>query len=182
MFVTPWTAACQASLSFTISCYLLKLMFTESVVLSNLLILFCPLLILPSIFSHIMVFSSDSALRITWPKYWNFSISPSNEYSGLISFRIDCFDLLAVQGTLKNLLQHHRLKASILWYSAFFKVQLSHPYMTTEKNIVLAILTFVSKVMSLPRFFMAFLPSFFFFFWHWCLIDMCYHLFYKTRL
>ena len=129
MFVTPWTAACQASLSFTISCYLLKLMFTESVVLSNLLILFCPLLILPSIFSHIMVFSSDSALRITWPKYWNFSISPSNEYSGLISFRIDCFDLLAVQGTLKNLLQHHRLKASILWCSAFFMVQLSHLYM-----------------------------------------------------
>ena len=125
MFVTPWTAACQASLSFTISCYLLKLMFTESVVLSNLLILFCPLLILPSIFSHIMVFSSDSALRITWPKYWNFSISPSNEYSGLISFRIDWFHLLSVQRTLKSFLQHQSLKASSLQCSACFMVQLS---------------------------------------------------------
>ena len=143
-------------------------MITESVILSNHLLLCCPFLLLPSIFSSIRVFSNESALHIRWPNYWSFSFSssPSTEYSGLISFRIDCFDLLAVQGTLKNLLQHHRLKASILWYSAFFKVQLSHPYMTTEKNIVLAILTFVSKVMSLPRFFMAFLPSFFFFFWH----------------
>ena len=122
----------------------------ESVMPSNHLILCCPL-ILPSIFPSIRVFSSESVLRIRWPKYWNFnfSISPSNEYSGLISFRIDWFDLLAVQGALKSLLQHHSSKASILWLSAFFMVQLSHPYMTTGKTIALTRQTFVGKVMSL---------------------------------
>ena len=108
-----------------------------------------PLLLLPSIFSSIRVFSNESALRIRWPKYWRFSISLSNEYSGLISFRINWFDLLAVQGTLKSLLQHHSSKASILWHSAFFTVQLSHPYMTTGKTIALTRWTLVGKVMSL---------------------------------
>ena len=119
--------------------------------LSDHLILCHPLLLLPSIFPSIRVFSNESALHIRWPKYWSFSfsISPSNEYSGLISFRIDCLDLLAVQGTLKSLLQHHSSKASILWCSAFFMVQLSHPYMTTGKTIALTICTFVSKVISL---------------------------------
>ena len=117
--------------------------------LSNHLILCFPLFLLPSIFPRIRVFSNEPALRIRWPKYWSFSISPSNEYSGLISFRIDQFDLLAVQGTLKNLLQHHNSKASILWCSAFFTVQLSHPYMTTGKTIALTRRTFVGKVMSL---------------------------------
>ena len=123
----------------------------ESVMLSDHLILCHPLLLLPSIFPSIRVFSNESALHIRWPKYWSFSfsISPSNEYSGLISFRIDCLDLLAVQGTLKSLLQHHSSKASILWCSAFFMVQLSHPYMTTGKTIALTICTFVSKVISL---------------------------------
>ena len=116
---------------------------------SNHLILCHPLLLLPSIFPSIRVFSNDSSLRIRWPKYWSFSISPSNEYSRLISFRIDWFDLLAVQGTLKSLLQHHGVKASILWHSASSMVQLSHLYMTTGKNIALAIQTFVGKVMSL---------------------------------
>ena len=131
LFATPWTAACQASLSITKSHSLLKLISTESVMQSNHLILCRPLL-LPSIFPSIRVFSSESALRIKWPKYWSFSfgISPSSEYSGLISFRIDWFDLLAVQGTLKSLLQHHNSKASVLRCSAFFTVQLSHPYMT----------------------------------------------------
>ena len=135
LFATPWTAACQASLFFTISWSLLKLMLIESVMPSNYLILCCPLL-LPSIFPSIRVFSNKSALRIRWPKYWSFSfnISPSNEYSGLISFRIDWLDLLAVQGTLKSLLQNHSSKASIVQCSAFFMVQLSHPYMTTGKN------------------------------------------------
>ena len=134
-FVTPQTAACQASLSFTISLSLLKLMSIESVMPSNHLILCCPLL-LPSIFPNIRVFSNESALQIRWPKYWSFSfsISPSNEYLELISFRIDWFVLLAVQGTLKSLLQLHSSKASILWCSAFFIVQLSHPYMTTGKT------------------------------------------------
>ena len=134
LFVTPWTAACQASLSITNSWSLLKLMSIESVMPSNHLILCHPLL-LPSIFPRIRVFSSESVLHIRWPKYWSFSfsISPSNEYSGLISFRMDWVDLLAVQGTLKSLLQHHSSKASILWHSAFFIVQLSHPYMTTRK-------------------------------------------------
>ena len=126
LFVTPWTAACQASLSFTISQSLLKLMSLESVLPSNRFILCHPLLLLPSIFPSIRVFPSESALRIRWPKYWSFSfsISPTNEYSGLISFRIDWFDLLAVQGTLKSLLQHHSSKASIFCHSAFFMVQL----------------------------------------------------------
>ena len=128
-------AAPQASLSFTISRNLLKLMTIESVMPSNHLILCCPLLLLPSIFPSIRVFSDESALCIRGPKYWSFSfsISPSNEYSGLISFRIDWFDLLAVQGTLKSLLQHHSSKASFLHLSAFFMVQFSHPYMTTGK-------------------------------------------------
>ena len=127
LFVTPWTAACQASLSFTISRSLLKLMFIKSVMPSNHLILCHPLLLLPSIFPSIKVFSNESVLHIRWPKYWSFSfnISPSNEYPGLISFRKDCLDLLAVQGTLKSL-QHHSSKASILRHSAFFMVQLSH--------------------------------------------------------
>ena len=125
---------CQASLSFTISWSLLKLVSIESVMLSNYLILCCPLLLLPSIFPSIRIFSNESVVCIRWPKYWSFSISPSSEYSRLISFRIDWFDFLAVQGTLKNFLQHHSLKVSILRYSAFFMVQLSHPYMTTEKT------------------------------------------------
>ena len=137
LFVTPWTAARQASLSITNSQSLLKLMSIESVMPSNHLILYCPLLLLPSIFASIRVFSNESVLHIRWPKYWSFSfsfsISPSNEYSGLISFRMDWLDLLAVQGTLKTLLQHHSSKASILWHSAFFTVQLSHPYMILEK-------------------------------------------------
>jgi len=138
----------------------------ESVMPSNHLILCHPLLLLPSIFPSIRVFSSESAVHIRWPKYWSFSlnISPSNEHSGLISFRMDWFDLLAVQGTLKSLLQHHSLKASILWHSAFFTVQLSHLYMTTGKTIALTIQTFVGKVMSLvfntlSRFVIVFLKS-----------------------
>ena len=123
----------------------------ESVMPSHHFILYCPLLLLPSILPSIRVFSSESVLHIRWPKYWSFSfnISPSNEYSGLISFRIDWLDLLAVQGTLKSLLQHHSSKASILWHSAFFIVQLLHSYMTTETTIALTRRTFVGKVMSL---------------------------------
>ena len=121
-FVTTWTAACQASLSITNSRSLLKLMSIEPVMPSNLLILCHSLLLLPLIFPRIRVFSKDSVIRIKWPKYWSFSISPSNEYSGFISFRMDWFDLLAVQGTLKSLLQHHSQKASVLWCSAFFMV------------------------------------------------------------
>ena len=148
LFATPWTAA---SLSITNSQSLPKLMSIESVMPSNHLILCHPLLLLPSIFPSIGVFSNESALRIRWPKYLSFSlsISPSNEYSGLISFRINWFYLLAVQGTLKNLLQHHSSKASILRRSAFFIVQLSHPYMTTGKTIALTRWTFVGKVMPL---------------------------------
>ena len=133
LFVTPWTAAHQASLSFTVSRSLLKLMFTESMMPSNHLILCCPLLLLPSIFPTISVFTNELALHIRWPNYWSFSfsVSPSDEYLRLISFRIDCFNLLAVQGTLKSLLQHHSSKASILWHSVFFMVQLSHLYVTT---------------------------------------------------
>ena len=151
LFATPWTAACQASLSITISQSLLKLMSIESVMPSNHLILCCPLLLLPSIFPSIRVFSNESDLLIRWPKYWSFSfnISPFNEYSGLISFRMDWLDLLAVQVTLKSLFLHHSLRASILWCSAFFMVQLSHPYMTTGKTIALTMQTFVGKVMSL---------------------------------
>ena len=135
--VNPWPAACQASLSFTISQSLLSLMSIESVMLSNHLILCHPLLLLPSIFPSIRVFSNESVLCIRWPKYWNlsFSISPSNEYAGLISFRIDWFDLPVVQGIVKSLLQHHSSKASILRCSAFFIVQLTHPYVTTGKTI-----------------------------------------------
>ena len=128
---------------------LLTLMSIESVMPSNHLILCHPLLLQPSIFPSIRVFSSESVLCIRWPKYWSFSISPSNEYSGLISFRIDWLDLLAIQGTLKSLLQHHSSKASVLWYSAFFIVKLSHPYLTTGKTIALTRQTFVGKVMSL---------------------------------
>ena len=148
---TPWTATCWASLSITNSQSLLKLMSIESVIPSNHLILCHPLLLPPSIFPSMRVFSSESGLRSRWPKYWRFSfiISPSNEYSRLISFRIGWFDLLAVQGTLKSLLQHYSSKASILRYSPFFIVQLSHPYMTTRKNVALTRWTFVGKVMSL---------------------------------
>ena len=151
LFVTPWTAACQASLSITNSWSSLKLMSIESVVPSSHLILCRPLLLLPSNFSSIRVFSNESALHIRWPKYWSFrfNISPSNEHPGLISFRMDWLDLLAVQGTLKKLLQHHTSKASILLCSAFFIVQLSHPDMTTGKTISLTRWTFVGKVMSL---------------------------------
>ena len=163
LFATPWTAACQASLSITNSQSLLKFMSIESVMPSNHLI-FCHPFLLPSIFSKTRVFSNESALQIRLPKYWSFSfsISPSNEYSGLISFRIDWFDLFAVQGTLKSL-QHHSSKALILQCSAFFMVQLSHPYMTTGKTIALTRQTFVSKVMSLlfnvlSRLVIAFLP------------------------
>ena len=135
--VTPWTAALQASLFITNSQSLPKFLSVELVTLSNHLILCCPLLLLPSIFLNIRVFSNESALHIRWPKYWNFcfNISPSSEYPGLISLRMDWLDLLAVQGTLKGLLQHHSSKASIHQHSAFFIVQLSHPYMTTGKNI-----------------------------------------------
>ena len=128
--MTPWTIACQAHVFFIISLSLLRLMSIESVTPSNHLILCCPLLLLSSIFPRIRVISNESALHIRWPKYWSFSfsISPSNKYSGLISFRIDWFDLLEVQGTLKRLLQHHSSKASVLWCSAFFMVQLSHAY------------------------------------------------------
>ena len=139
LFSTQWTAAQQAPLSITNSQSLLKLMSIKSVMPSNHLLLCRPLLLLPSIFPSIRVFSGESVLCIRWPKYWSFSfsISPSNEYSGLISFRMDWFDLLAVEGTLKSFLQHHSSKASILWHSAFFMVQLSHPYMTTGKTIAL---------------------------------------------
>ena len=137
LFMTPWTAAHQASLSFIISQSLLKLMSIESVMPSNHLILCCPILLLPSVFPSNRVFSSKSALRIRWPDYWSFSfsISPSNEYSGFITFSIDLFDFSAVQGTFKSLLQYHSLKVLIIWCSAFFMVQLSHPYMTTGKTV-----------------------------------------------
>ena len=145
LFATPWTGACQASLSITNSWILLKLMSVESVMPSNHLILCRPLLLLPSIFPHIRVFSKESVLCIRWPKYWSFSftISPSSEYSGLISFQMDWFNLLAVQGTLKSLLQLHNLKTSVLKHSAFFMVQLSHPYMKSRKTVALTIQTFL---------------------------------------
>ena len=161
---TPWNAESQASLSITNSQSLLKIMSIKSVMPSSHLILCRPLL-LPSIFPNIRVFSKESVLHIRWPKYWNFSfnISPSNKYSGLISFRRDWLVLLAVQGTLMNLLQHHSSRASVLRHSAFFIVQLSHPYVTTGKTIALTRWTFVGKVMSLlfnvlSRFVIAFLP------------------------
>ena len=163
LFATLWTAAHKASLSFTISQSLFKLTSIESAMPSNQLILFYPLLLLSSIFPSIRVFSSESTLCIRWLKYWSFSfsISPSSDYSGLISFRADWFDLLNVQGTLKSLLQHHSL---VLQHSAFFTVQLSHLYMTTGKTIALTIWIFVSEVMSLLfnmlfRFVIAFLPN-----------------------
>ena len=152
LFATPWIAAQhQASLSFTISWSLLKLMSIQSVMLCNHLILCCPHLLPPSIFPSIRIFFNESVLRIRWPKDWSFSfsISLSNEYSGLISFRMDWLDLLAVQGALKNLLQHHSSKSAILWRSAFLTVQLSHPYMTTGKKSALTRWIFVGKVMSL---------------------------------
>ena len=136
IFVTLWPVAREASLSFTVSRSLLRFMSIESMMPSSHLSLCCPLL-LPSVFPSIRIFSSESVLRIRWPKYWSFSISPFNEYSGLISFRIDWFDLLAVQGTLKSFLQHHCLKASILQHSAFFMVQFPHQYMTAGKTIAL---------------------------------------------
>ena len=160
-----WTAAPQASLSITNSWSLNKLVSIELVTPSNHLILCGPLLLMPSMFTSIMVFSNKTVLPIGWPKYWSFcfSISPSNEYSGLISLRIDWLDLLAVQGTHKSLLQHHSSKASVLWCSAFFMVQLSHSYMTTGKTIALTRQTFVGKVMSLlfnmlSRLLITFLP------------------------
>ena len=166
LFVTPWTAARQASLSFTISHSLLKLMSIESVMPPSHLILCHPLLLLPSIFPSIKVFSNELALCISWSTYWSFSFStsPSNEYSGLISFTIDWFGLLSVQGTLKSLLQHHILKVSIFQCSAFFMVQFSHRNMTTGKTIALTRWTFIGKVISLllntlSRFVIAFLPS-----------------------
>ena len=157
-------AAHQAFLSFTVSQSLLKFLSIDSVMLSNHLILCHPLLLLLSIFTSTKVFSSDLALPIRWPKHWSFSfsISPSSDYSGLMSFRIDWFDLHTVQGTLKSLLQHHNLKASVIWHSAFFMIQISHPYITTGKIIALTTHTFVIKVMSLlfnmlSRFVIAFL-------------------------
>ena len=161
LFVTPWIAAHQASLSITNSQSLPKIMSIESVMPSSHLIFCRPLLLLPSIFPSIEVFSNESTLRMRWPKYWSFSfsISPSNEHPGLISFRMASFriqlqrvDLLAVQGTLKSLLQHHSSKASVLRHSAFFTVQLSHPYMTTGKTIALTRQTFVGKVINVSAF------------------------------
>ena len=146
LFATAWTANCQSSLFFTISQSLLKLMSIKSMMLSKHLILCGPLLLLLSIFPSIRVFSNELTVCIRWPRYWSFSISLSNEYSRLIFFRIDWFDLLAVHGTLKNILQHHSFKTSILQCSAFFMVQLSDPYVTTGKNISLTIQTFVGIV------------------------------------
>ena len=148
---TPWITTCQASLSITISRSSLRFTFIEAVIPSSHLILGHPLLLPPSVFPSMRVFSNEPVLHIRWPKYWSFSfsISPSNEYSGLISFRMDWLDLLAVQETFKSLLQHHSSKASILQHSAFFIVQLSHPYMTTGKPIALTRWTFVGKVISL---------------------------------
>ena len=165
LFATPQTAACQTSLSFSVSQTLFNLVSIESILPSNQLILCLPLLLLPSVSPSIRVFSNELALHIRWPKYWNFSfsISPSNDYSGLFPFRTDCFNLIALQGTHRSLLQHHSLKASILCLSAFLMVQLSHPYVTTGKTIALTVWTFVCRVMSLlsnmlSRFVIAFLP------------------------
>ena len=151
LFATPWTAAHQASLSITNSRSLLKLMSIKLMMPSNHLFLCRPLLLLPSIFPSITVFSNESVFHIRWSKYWSFSfsISPSNEHPGLISFRMDWLDHLAVQRTLKSLLQHHSSKASILWHSGFFIDQLSHPFLTIGKTIALSSQSFVGKVMSL---------------------------------
>ena len=174
LFATPWIAAL---LSITNSQSLLKLMPIESVMPSSHLILCRPLLLPPSIFPSIRVFSNELTLRMRWPKYWSFSfsISPSNEHPGLISFRMDWLDLLAVQGTLKSFIQHRSSKASIFWHSVFFTVQLSHPYMTTGKTIALTRQTFVGKVMSLlfnmlSRLVITFLPR------SKCLLISCYIL------
>ena len=148
LFVTPQTAAHQASLSLTISQSLPKFVFIASVMRSSHIILWCPLLLLPSIFPSIRDFSNEFSVCIRWPKYWGLNISPSSEYSGLISLKIDWFDLFAVQGTFRSL-QHRSLKAAILWCSASFTVQLSQPFMTTEKTITLTVWTFVNRVMSL---------------------------------
>ena len=151
LFVTSWTAACQASLSITNSWSLLKLMSIQLLMPSNHITLYHPPLLLPSLFPSVKAFFNESVLRIRWPKYWSFSfsISPANEYSGLIYFRMDWLDLLAVQGTLKSLLQHHISKASIVWCSTFFIVQFSHPYMTSGNTITLTRWIFVGKGMSL---------------------------------
>ena len=149
LFAIPWTATCQASLFITTAQGLLKFMSIELVMPSNHLILCHPLLLPPSIFASIRVFSTESVFCIRWPKYWSFSISPSNEYSGLISFRMDWLDLLAVHRTLKSILQHQSSKASILQCLVFFIVQLSHPYMTSGKTIALTRWTFISNVMSM---------------------------------
>ena len=170
LFETPWITACPASLPITNSRSLLRLMSIELLMPSSHLILCCPLLLLPPIPPSIRVFSNESTLRMRWPKYWSFSfsISPSNEYPGLIFFRMDWLDLLAVQGTLKSLLQHHSSKVSVLRHSAFFTVQLSHPFMTTGKTIALTRWTFVGKVMSLL--FNILSRSFFFFFYFFWLL------------
>ena len=151
LFATPWTAARQASLSINNSQSSLKLMCIKSAMPPSHLVLCCPLLLLPPIAPSIRVFSNESAIRMRWPNYWSFSFSfsPSNEHPGLVSFRMDWLDLLAVQGTLKSLLQNHSSKASILWHSAFFTVQLSYPYMTTGKTIALTRRIFAGKVISL---------------------------------
>ena len=166
----PWTIARQASLSIINSRILLKLMFIELVMPSNHLILCCPLLLPPSIFPSIRIFSNELVLHIRWPKYWSssFHISPSSEHSGLISFRMDWLHLLAVQGTLKSLLQHCSSKVSILWHSVFFMAQLSHPYMTTGKTIALTRRTFVGKVMSLL---FLFFTLFYFTILYWSLLS-----------
>ena len=180
LFVTPWTIACQASLSINNSWSLLKLMSIESVKPSNHLILCRPLLLLPSIFPSIRDLSNESVLHISWPRYWSFSysISPFNEDSGLISFRMDWFDFLAVQGTLKSLLQHHSSKASILRCSALFMIQLSHEYMTTGKTIDLTRCTCVGKIVTLlfnmlSRFVIAFLPRSKHFFYFMTALTIC---------
>ena len=165
LFVIPWIATCQASLTFAVSWSLLKLRSIELMMPSNHLVIRYPLLLLPSIFPNIRVFSIESLLHIRWPTYghFSFSISPSNEYSALISFRIDWFALLEVKGLSRVFFLHHSLKASVLGYSAFFMVQLSHPYVTTGKTIALTVQIFVGKVMALlfnmlSRFVIAFLP------------------------
>ena len=163
LFVTPWNAVCQAPLSFMVSRSLLKFMSTESVMLFNHLIICLLLLLLPSVFTSFRVFSNESALHIRWPKYWSFSVSPSNKYSGLVSFKIYWFDLLAVLGTLKNLLQCHKWEATILPVFSFFMVQLSPLYMTTGQTIAFTIWVFVGKVIfllfnTLSRFVITLLP------------------------
>ena len=162
LFVTNQTAACQAPLSFTISWSLLRFVSIESVMLSNHVIICYPLLLLPSIFPSTRIFSNESAICTRWPKYWSFSfsISPFNEYSGLISFSIDWFDLLEVLGTLTSLLQHHSSKTSILWHSAFFRIQLSHPYMTTGKTMAVVTICSDFGTQENNRFYLFYFHSF----------------------